>query len=159
MQIEHIVFTKNTTSTLTSWKDRLQQNSNWLSIFSAGLYLICITTITPQNNHSKINETAALLIPAPHPPGPPLDSSTLLGSHPDRLLLFFSAHRRSRSFFLWRSVSKKITSFFTDNRGTPTSEGVHILLCVKWVSLRAQPLCVCVSVCVHADVSCQWLCI
>lgn len=76
---------------------------NELSFLSSTLYLICITTITLQNNHSKINDTAALFIPAPPPQHPPLarlyTASFFLSFHffPHSPLLLF--------FFLWWSMS------------------------------------------------------
>lgn len=91
-------------------------------VLSASLHLICITTITLENNHSKINDTAAVFLPPPSPHPAPQHPPLLASTLPSLPLFFIFLHSPSLLFFFLRqSLSQEITSFSVHNRYAQTN--------------------------------------
>lgn len=85
---------------LWPFKERPQVIFNELPVLSTSPYLICITTITLQNIPSKINDTAALFVPAAPHSAPQHHPPRLASILPPLSLLSFSStlHRSCSSF-------------------------------------------------------------
>lgn len=158
--------TEITSSTLTFLKERLQVIFNELSVLSTTLYLISITTITLQKNHSKINDTAALFIPAP-PPACSTTTPSLARLHtaPSFSPFIFSTLHRSCSSSSGDPCHKRLHHFLCTIRPhksikQPVLGCVEVSVCIKPFHeyLLAWSLCVWlrVPVCIHICVCMRW---